>query len=248
MKFCIAVFSLLGGCAFAQYGSQAKAPGWGLDLALEYQDVYYFRGLVLDDEPGVNTSLTLGVGQVNYNYFNRRGDGENSLEEHNHAVEMTWLLRGAVQTMGYRFYDYQGTRPDTQEIYYRISYQSPWQWTFGTFMDIDAYKGYYFDLSGNRMFPLTRRSLIGLKLYIAGAEGLSEERDRMGTILEHGYFGDNGLTNGYAKLYARYQPTPRWSFEAGYRYHHAFDDVLDEYQLNQENENVLSFKIKYVFP
>ena len=241
-------FSLVG---FAQnYPSQKKEPAFGVDFSLEYLDAYFFRGKVVDIEPGMNANLTLGVGKVTYSYFSHQenGSSDQSFKEQNHAVEMTWLMNSAVQTMGYRYYDFDSLMPDTQELFYRIAYQTPWHLTFGTFMDIDAYKGYYFDLSGDRMIPVSRKGVLGLKLYIAGAKGLTQKGERTGTIFEYGYFGDDGLTNGYAKLYYRWYPSQRWTLEAAFRYYHAFDDLLDADPLTKDNRNVMSFKLRYVFP
>jgi len=237
-------------CLAQGQSTQNNFNGLGIEFSAEYQDIYLFRGRVLDEEAGVNGSLTLGVGRISYNYYSHQqlGSSEESFAETNHSIEMTWLTGSAVQTTGYRFYDFDNGMPDTQELYYRIAYQSAWHPTFGTFLDIDSYSGYYFDLSLDRMIPLTRHSLTGLKLYIAGATGLTEDSDRLGQIYEYGYFGDDGVTNGYAKLYFRWYPTNRWTFEVSYRYYKAFDELLEQDPKTGTSLNMVSAKIRYVFP
>jgi len=234
-------------------GNQKKLPGIGLDFSVEYVEAYVFRGQVRDVESGYNTDFTIGAGSMSYNYFSHRTSGSSDFDytENVHSLEMTWARRGASQTMGYRYTqcsDINSLYPDTQEFFFKVAYDSPWHPSFGTFLDIDAYKGYYFDLSMDRYFPVSRKSLLGLKLYIAGANGMTEESDRSGTIYEYGYFGDNGITNGFAKLYWRWFPSNRWGIEVAYRAYKAFDDLLDADPKTAENDQIVSFKLRYIFP
>ncbi|PIE89189.1 MAG: hypothetical protein CR997_12515 [Acidobacteria bacterium] len=251
-KAIIALICCIGTWIFTQnVQSQQSTSGLGFESSLEYMDQYVFRGRVLDEDPALNSNLTLSVGRLSYSYYMHRdfsSDNDSSFKETNHSVEMTWLLGTAVQTMGYRFYDFGGILPDTQELYYRIAYQSTWRPTLGTFYDIDNYNGYYFDLSLERLLPLTRKSLAGLKFYLAGASGLIEKSNRAGEIKEYGYFADDGLTNGYAKLFYRWYPTSRWTVELGYRYYRSFDDQLKDDPLTGESFNMVSAKIRYIFP
>lgn len=255
MRAWITITCLAMACgAFAQQTQATSSSSVGVTVDVNYEEMYLFRGRVLDPDSAFQGQLTIGISSWNYNLFHHAGKDSASevelfepFEEFTHSFEYTTLRGNAVSTMGYRFYDYSEMWPDTQELFFRIAHQTPWHPSYGVAYDFDAYRGSYFDFSLTRRFPVSRRSSLSFDFDIGLSTGMEEKGNRQGQILEYGPYSEE-LNHGSLELDYLWSITPKLSVHAGYTYHHAFDDKLRDDALTGEHNDTFSAGFKLILP
>ncbi|MDJ0836600.1 MAG: hypothetical protein QNK37_08785 [Acidobacteriota bacterium] len=200
-----------------------------------YTDNYVYRGhLYSPGDTGI-AELTLGMGNWSYNVLAAEPfdalpideDTDYFGSELTHNLSFTTATRRQVFTYGYIYYDYDDSIwEDTQEIFMRVSTSSPWNPSYGVHVDIDAYKGTYFDSSITRFWPMTRHSTLLIHLLVGLSLDMDEQTNEDGVVTEPGYFEDDGFNHGLAQLKWTWQPNNWFKFETSADYHHTFDDSL----------------------
>ncbi len=230
--------------------SQAKGSS-SYTFKATYVDTYIFRGHVYNPDATAIGELGIGIGKWSYNLFyaDPLEDGEiGQLDfgpELAHNISYTVLSGRKIIIYGYQFFDYEKGRPDTQEIYTRIAHNTKWSPTYGIAFDIDTYRGYYLDFALTRFWPLTRHSKLVMNLSGGGAIDMDEEtRTEGGTrgnpgdiiVTEPAFYEDDGITHGSLQAKYLWQPNNRFKVEMGADYHYAFDDLLyDDVITEQDN-------------
>ncbi|MCB1042207.1 MAG: hypothetical protein KDC35_04685 [Acidobacteria bacterium] len=249
LALCLINTSLIG-----QQPTQKQSSGLGFTLALDYMDMYMFRGRVLDPDTSLQGRFTLGLGSWSYNLFHHAGSSSTSevptfeaFEEYTHSVEYTTVRGNAVNTMGYRLYTYSAMWPDTQEIFYRIAHYNRWNPSYGVSYDIEAYRGTYIDFSLSRFFPLSIASRLEFDFDLGLSTGMEEKSNRQGQIFEYGPYSET-LNHGSLGVKYQWAITPKLTFHAGYIYQHAFDDKLRDDPLTGEHNDYWSAGLRLLMP
>lgn len=219
LVFCLVPVSLLASGWMGNSSIQFKA---------NYFDSYIFRGKSLSDEAVQQVGLGFGLGSWNYDLLHSQLEaGSGPFEQENaHAISVTTVSQIGVTTFGYQFLDYDGSQPDTQELFMRYSRDAKWHSVVDMSYDFDTYKGYFLDYSFSRLMPLTRQSGLLLRLKADLAFELKPKVGRGGELLEPGYYDKDGLVHYQAGAQYVWHAR-RWvKFEASYDYHWMKDDLL----------------------
>ncbi len=235
--------------AFLIFGVALSTPLWSqihdssIKLKLGYFDQYMYRGRVLHDDAAYQGQFTLGISRWSYDavYTEAADPLVTGFErETTHNISFTSIVnQNTVSTIGYQYSDFQGGMTDSQEFFVRFAKTGGWNPSYGVAFDIDAFRGYYGDFSLNRLFPLSRRTVVTGTIKTALAFDMEEEVDEQsGEVLEEGLFGKDGFVHSFAQLNVTYTFTKWLKLDFGARYHYAHDDTLYENRLGEQDEVV----------
>ena len=215
---------------FASIELSAQVSGMtSYTFKISHVDKYLFRGDLLNDDSTLMGDLTIGIGSWSYQAFYAEPSDQTAQfsDETNHIFSYTMIQGRRVTTVGYQLFEYGGDRPDTQEFFTKVQYLTKWKPTYGFHYDFDTYKGYYFDYSFTRDYPLTRQFALQFNLNGGLAYELDEDFDEeRNVVLEPAFFEDNGFTSSQASLRFLWQPLKWLSLETAYQYNYAWDDKL----------------------
>jgi hypothetical protein len=198
-----------------------------------YSDVYLFRGRNFNDDATQLGEFSFGIGKFAYtlNYAEPMDEGFGTIDQElSHAFSYTTIAGNRVTTIGYQFLNYDGLQPDTQEFFTRVRHLNRWNTNYGLTFDFDTYKGYYFDYSFRRDFPLTKFTVLQFGLDGGIALDLDPSINAEGTVTEPGFFGDDGFTHSKASVQFLWQASRWFSVETGVHYNYAWDEALYEPQ------------------
>lgn len=223
-----AVLFVLGFTAPALWAQGSSATDASISFKGSYHDLYLFRGHVFNNDPVILGEAIVGFSNWSYNLlFAEPAEIRGPLErELSHTLNYTTISRGRVTTMGYSFFDYEGSLPETQEIFFRVAHTGRWHTSYGLAYDFDAYKGYYADGSITRFWPFSRGSSLVFNLSGGLSYQMDEERNEQNLITEPGFFGEDGLNHASALLKWVWQPLQWLKLETGVQYHYALDELL----------------------
>ncbi len=217
-----------------------------------YMDTYLFRGHTFHNDPTYLGQLGIGMGKWSYDLVYAKPTDSNSAlfeREINHQISYTILQGRRVTTVGYVAYEYEGVAlEDTQEFFTRVSHLTKWKPTYGIAFDIDAYRGYFFDVSLQRDFPVSRTTFLTINAKLAGTYNMEEKTNDQGVVTEKAFSGDDGLTTGSVSVKFTWQPAKWVTLDSGFQYHHAFDELLYTAEGVEENTTIWRSSITLRFP
>lgn len=246
----IMMYMLMG--LFVTPAMAQKKGQLSFNFKASYADAYLFRGHMYHDDATLFGEAGIGMGKWSYQLHyadpmdDIQGSGLPTLfdAEFNHEVAYTNVAGNRIMTFGYHFFDYEnGLLPDTQEIFTRVSYNRPWNPSYGITYDFDTYKGYYIDFSLTRFWRATRRSHVVFNIRAAGSYDMEEEtnddlQDVPVVVLEPGFFEKDGINHASTTVKFQWQPQKWLKIETGVDYHYAFDDLLYD-DVTVERDNVV---------
>lgn len=165
-------------CVFTTSGIADTQPSMSVDFETIQASKYVWRGLVCNNEPVVQPSLTAswqsGVSLNLWGSFDQTdfGDAKGKLSELDYTLSYDWESRGNDWTLGYVAYTYPNDPcPGTGEMLLDCNFGGSWGTNLSLARDVKEADGLYLNLGMARSIYLAGRSVD-----VSGGLGFTDKR------------------------------------------------------------------------
>jgi hypothetical protein len=181
----------------------AAAAASALDgrVDLSVQSAYIWRGMVLNDKPVFQPSVTVSGGGLSaglWGNVNLTADNGYRGEASETDYWLAYTLAGKAVDLTFTYYDYTFPHTaslSTQEVWAAVTFKTlPFSPSFSAIRDVNAVKGWYFLLTGSqRLGVLAAKASDGLLLTLNAGHGTREYARGYFPEIEQDHVTDYGV-------------------------------------------------------